>query len=211
MGATPVFIDRIDAAVDHVLDKIEGDIVLGIPLGIGKPNPFVNALYRRIKANPARKLRIITALSLEKPVGKSELEQHFLEPLVARLFKDYPDLDYVKDLRARALPPNIEVREFFMKTGDYLGNAAAQQGYISTNYTFVARDMDVQGMNVLAQAVAARGEGDALRLSLSSTPDIVLEVLERYAQQGKPLLKVAVINRQMPFMPCTAMSRATKV
>ena len=47
-----------------------------------------------------------------------------------------------------------------MKTGDYLGNSAAQQGYISTNYTFVARDMAVQGMNVMAQAVAARGEGD---------------------------------------------------
>ncbi len=197
----PLFIDSIEAAVDHVLDHIEGDIVLGIPLGIGKPNPWVNALYRRIKSNPARRLRIITALSLEKPVGKSELEAHFLAPLVERLFKDYPDLEYVKDLRSHGLPPNIEVREFFMKTGDYLGNAAAQQGYISTNYTFVVRDMDVQGMNVIAQAVAARGEGDGMRLSLSSNPDVTFEALERYALLGKPLLKVGVINRQMPFMP----------
>jgi len=197
----PLFIDRIDAAVDHVLDTVQGDIVLGLPLGIGKPNPFANALYRRIKANPARKLRIITALSLAKPAGHSELEQHFLDPLVERLFADYPDLEYVKDLRANALPPNIEVREFFMKTGDYLGNAVAQQGYISTNYTFVARDMGVQGMNVIAQAVAARGEGDELRLSLSSNPDVTFEVIERYAELGKPLLKVGVINRRMPFMP----------
>lgn len=197
----PLFIDRIDAAVDHVLDTVQGDIVLGLPLGIGKPNPFANALYRRVKANPARKLRIITALSLAKPVGHSELEQHFLDPLVERLFADYPDLEYVKDLRAHALPPNIEVREFFMKTGDYLGNAVAQQGYISTNYTFVARDMGVQGMNVIAQAVAARGEGEDLRLSLSSNPDVTFEVIERYAELGKPLLKVGVINRKMPFMP----------
>jgi acyl-CoA hydrolase len=197
----PLFIDRIDAAVDHVLDTVQGDIVLGLPLGIGKPNPFANALYRRIKANPARKLRIVTALSLAKPAGHSELEQHFLDPLVERLFADYPDLEYVKDLRANALPPNIEVREFFMKTGDYLGNAVAQQGYISTNYTFVARDMGVQGMNVIAQAVAARGEGDDLRLSLSSNPDVTFEVIERYAELGKPLLKVGVINRKMPFMP----------
>lgn len=200
-AAAPLFIDRIDAAVDHVLDTVSGDIVLGLPLGIGKPNPFANALYRRIKANPVRKLRIITALSLAKPAGHSELEQHFLEPLVERLFADYPDLEYVKDLRANALPPNIEVREFFMKTGDYLGNAVAQQGYISTNYTFVARDMGVQGMNVIAQAVAARGEGDELRLSLSSNPDVTFEVIERYAELGKPLLKVGVINRRMPFMP----------
>jgi acyl-CoA hydrolase len=197
----PLFIDSLEAAVDHVLDTIPGDIVLGIPLAVGKPNPFVNALYRRIKANPARKLRIITALSLIKPVGKSELEQHFLEPLVERVFADYPDLEYAVDLRAHALPPNIEVREFFMKTGDYIGNEAAQQNYISTNYTFVARDMAVQGMNVIAQAVGAQGEADDLRLSMSSNPDIVCEVVENMRAAGQPLLKVAVINRKMPFMP----------
>ena len=159
----PLFIDSIEAAVDHVLDRIPGKIVLGIPLAVGKPNPFVNALYKRIKANPVRQLRIVTALSLEKPVGKSELEQHFLEPLVARVFGDYPDLAYVKDLRGGGLPPNIEVCEFFMKTGDYLGNHSAQQNFISTNYTFVARDMAVQGMNVIAQAVGVKGDrrGDA--------------------------------------------------
>ena len=96
-----LFIDSIDAAVDHVLDTIRATSCSGIPLGIGKPNPFVNALYRRIKANPARRLRIVTALSLEKPVGKSDLERHFLEPLVERVFGDYPDLDYVKDSARR--------------------------------------------------------------------------------------------------------------
>jgi hypothetical protein len=112
MAHAPLFIDHLDAAVDHVQGTVAGDIVLGLPLGIGKPNPFANALYRRIKANPARRLVIITALSLGKPVGRSELERHFLAPLVERLFADYPDLDYVQDLRANALPPNIEVREF---------------------------------------------------------------------------------------------------
>ena len=196
----PLFISAIDAAVDHVLDRIPGDIVLGIPLGIGKPNPFVNALYRRIKGNPARRLRIVTALSLERPVGNSDLERHFLAPLVERVFADYPDLEYVKDLRGGKLPDNVEVCEFFMKTGDYLGNVAAQQNFIATNYTFVARDMGVQGMNVIAQAVAARGEGDGLRLSLSSNPDVTREVIEQYAQQGRALIKIGVINAEMPFM-----------
>lgn len=196
----PLCINQIEAAVGAVLDRISGPVVLGLPLGIGKPNPFVNALYRRIKANPARRLTIVTALSLEKPVGKSDLERHFLEPLVARVFGDYPDLDYVKDLRGAGLPANIEVHEFFMKTGDYLGNTAAQQHYISTNYTFVARDMLLQGMNVIAQAVAQRGEGDDWRLSLSSNPDVVTEVVERFAAAGMPLLKVGVVNAQMPYM-----------
>lgn len=194
-------IDSIEACVDHVLDTIAGDVVLGIPLGVGKPNPFVNALYRRIKANPSRRLRIITALSLEKPVGHSDLEKNFLEPLVERVFGDYPDLDYVKDSRSGHLPPNIEVREFFMKTGDYLGNSAAQRGYISTNYTFVARDMAVQGMNVVAQAVAAREGANGLRLSLSSNPDISHELISTMRAAGQPLMAIGVINQEMPFMP----------
>ncbi len=199
--ATPLFIDSIESSVDHVLDTIPGDIVLGIPLGVGKPNPFVNALYRRIKGNPARKLKIITALSLEKPVGHSELEQHFLEPLVERIFADYPDLEYVKALRTGTLPPNIEVNEFFMKTGDYLGNATAQLNYISTNYTFVARDMMLHGINVMAQAVAAKDGPDGMRLSLSSNPDVTLEVVDRMRHVGTPFITVAVVNDQMPFMP----------
>ena len=199
--AMPLFIDSIEAAVDHVLDTIKGDVVLGIPLGVGKPNPFVNALYHRIKANPARKLRIITVLSLEKPVGHSDLERHFLEPLAERIFADYPDLQYVKDSRAGTLPPNIEVCEFFMKTGDYLGNEAAQLSYISTNYTFVARDMMLQGINVMAQAVAAKDGPDGMRLSLSSNPDVSFEVLDRMRSAGTQLITVGVVNEQMPFMP----------
>ncbi|SFU87565.1 Acyl-CoA hydrolase [Polaromonas sp. YR568] len=210
--ASPLVIPTLAQAVEHVLTAIEGDIVLGLPLGIGKPNPFVNLLYRRIKAMGSdarpRRLKIITALSLEKPEGKSELEQNFLTPLVERVFKDYPDFDYVKDLRAGVLPAHIEVSEFFLKTGDYLGNERAQQAYIATNYTFVARDMGVLGVNVIAQAVAAREENGELTLSLSSNPDVTFELAERQAAQGKPLLKVGVVNRQMPFMPNHAVAPA---
>ncbi|MFY8043414.1 MAG: acetyl-CoA hydrolase, partial [Rhodoferax sp.] len=134
-------------------------------------------------------------------MGHSELESHFLGPLVARVFEDYPDLEYVKDSRAGTLPPNIEVREFFMKTGDYLGNETAQQAYISTNYTFVARDMVGQGMNVIAQAVASREVNGQTRLSLSSNPDITFEVLEKMRAAGQSILSVAVVNDAMPFMP----------
>ena len=194
-------INSLAAAVDYVLDTIHGPIVLGIPLGVGKPNPFVNALYQRIKESTGRELTIITALSLEKPVGHSDLERHFLAPLVERVFTDYPDLDYVKDSRAGHMPAHIKVREFFMKTGDYLGNEAAQQGYISTNYTFVARDMGVQGINVMAQAVAAQEDSGTLRLSLSSNPDVTREVVEQVRAAGHPFITVGVINRAMPFMP----------
>ena len=157
MANAPLFVDHIEAAVDHVLDTVAGDIVLGIPLGIGKPNPFVNALYRRIKGNPARRLRIVTALSLERPVGKTELEQNFLGPLVERVFKDYPDLDYVKDLRAHALPPNIEVNEFFFLAGSWLHSPQAQQNYIAANYTHAFNYLLARGVNVVKRHRKAQG------------------------------------------------------
>ena len=196
-----ITISKLEAGVDYVLNTVAGDIVLGIPLGVGKPNAFVNALYRRMKLHGQRRLHIVTALSLEKPVGHSDLEKHFLEPLVQRVFTDYPDLDYVKDARAGTLPPNITVAEFFMKTGDYLGNTQAQLNHISTNYTFAARDIVSQGINVMAQAVAVKEDGHAMRLSLSSNPDVTLELVEKMHAAGRALLLVGVLNRAMPFMP----------
>ena len=74
----PTPMRTIEATVDAILQRIGERIVLAIPLGIGKPNPLVNALYRRIKADPSLHLKILTALSLQRPVGHSDLERRFL-------------------------------------------------------------------------------------------------------------------------------------
>jgi len=198
----PNMFSSIDAAIDALIGRVGNRIVLAIPLGIGKPNPFVNALYRRVKESPALQMKILTALSFERPRGHSDLEQRFLGPFVERVFGDYPDLDYVADSRLGRLPPNIEVYEFFMKTGDYLDNPAAQQHYIYSNYSHVARDMLVHGVNVLAQAIAVDETGPARRYSLSSNPDVIIDVLALYrSQPGPGPVVVGAINRKMPFMP----------
>ncbi|MCV2348246.1 acetyl-CoA hydrolase/transferase C-terminal domain-containing protein [Paucibacter sp. Y2R2-4] len=197
----PRVLDSVERTVDQILQTVQGDIVMAIPLGIGKPNPLVNSLYRRIEANPSRRLKIFTALSLEKPKGSSELEAHFLAPLVDRVFEDYPDLDYVKALRSGTLPAHIEVHEFFMKTGDYLGHAAAQQGFVCTNYSFAVRDMMSHGINLLMQAVAARPGADGeMQYSLSCNPDLSFDLWERARALQQPLMTVAMVNRQLPFM-----------
>jgi acyl-CoA hydrolase len=204
-----LWLNSVADTVEQILQTVQGDLVMAIPLGLGKPNPLVNALYRRIAASPERRLKLFTALSLEKPQGKSSLEAHFLEPLVARVFADYPDLDYVKALRAGTLPANIEVHEFFMKTGDYLGNDAAQQAFICTNYSFAVRDMMSQGVNVIAQAVASRVGADGRpELSLSCNPDLTFDLIERMQAQRRPLLAVAMVNHELPFMPGSAVAPA---
>jgi acyl-CoA hydrolase len=198
----PNYFSSIDAAIDALIAHVGNRIVLAIPLAIGKPNPFVNALYRRVKESPALHLKILTALSFERPRGHSDLEQRFLGPFVERVFGDYPDLEYVADSRHGRLPPNIEIYEFFMKTGDYLDNPVAQQHYIYSNYSHVARDMVVHGVNVLAQAIAVDESGPATRYSLSSNPDVTIDLLALYRdhpEQGA--VSVGVVNRKMPFMP----------
>ncbi|MES2918338.1 MAG: acetyl-CoA hydrolase/transferase C-terminal domain-containing protein [Pseudomonadota bacterium] len=192
--------DRIDTCLDDLIAHTGPRITLGIPLGIGKPNPWVNALYQRAKADPLLSLHIFTALSLEKPKPHSDMEARFLGPFVERVFGNYPDLDYVTDRHSGMLPKNIEVTEFFYKSGEYLHNDYAQQHYLSSNYTHVARDMMVQGINVAAQVVAVRERDGKTEYSMSSNPDVSVDLIRMMRAAGRPLYVVLVVNREMPFM-----------
>src|SRR6266705_3377000 len=76
-------------------------------------NHIVNALFERAVADSSIKLTIFTALTLEKPRPKTELEARFINPIIDRLFGGYPDLTYAKALHQGRLPANVEVNEFF--------------------------------------------------------------------------------------------------
>lgn len=192
--------DRIDDCLDDLSTRIGPRLTLGIPLGVGKPNALVNALYERAQKNPGLKLRILTALSLEKPKAGSDMEERFLGPFAERVFGNYPDLDYVKDRHTGQLPKNVEVVEFFLKSGDYLHNDYAQQHYLSSNYTHVARDMLIQGVNVVAQAVAVRERGGRTEYSLSCNPDVTLDLMPLLKDCGWPVYRILVVNCELPFM-----------
>ncbi|MDE0854402.1 MAG: acetyl-CoA hydrolase, partial [Nevskia sp.] len=189
-----------DACVDAILDQLGKRIVLGTPLGIGKPNALLNALYRRAKADASIQLDLVTALCLNPPLGKSELEERFLAPVRERVWPGYPRLEYVDDLVARRLPPNVRVIEFYMQSGSQLHNPHSQRNYISSNYTHVARDMLGRGVNLLLQAVALREEGGRRRLSLSSNPDVSLPLLPLMRELQRPWLACGQINRELPWL-----------
>jgi acyl-CoA hydrolase len=179
-------------------------MVVGTPLAAGKPNHLLNTLYNRVKNNPELTLKIFTALTLDKPKGKSLLEKRFLEPMVERIFGDYPDLDYEQDRLAGKLPPNVEICEFYFPAGRYLHNDYAQQNYLCSNYTHVARDMMDAGVNVLLQMIS-KGQFEGRECySLSSNPDVTLDLArlmqKRYSDDGTPFVLVGQINQNLPFM-----------
>jgi acyl-CoA hydrolase len=192
--------DNADALADAIVRELNGNIVLGLPLGLGKANHIANGLYARAAADPAVSLRIFTALTLEKPPYRSELERRFLEPVIERLFGGYPELTYAKALRQGTLPRNIEISEFFLLAGRWLGVARAQQDYVSVNYTDAARLLAARGVNVAAQLVAKRGEGSAARYSLSCNTDVTLDVLKARARGDAKFLLVGQVNSELPFM-----------
>ena len=192
----------IERAVDDVLARLPVHIHLGLPLGLGKANRFVNVLYQRIKLLPERQLTIYTALSLGRPPLGDGLQRRFLEPFIERVFSDYIELDYLADLHRNSLPANIIVEQFFMQPGSLLNSPAAQQDYVSSNYSHAARDINASGLNLVAQLVARHPE-DAGRLSLSCNPDITLDLLPMIAKRraaGETILMLGQVHSDMPYM-----------
>lgn len=186
---------------DAVLRECGSRLVVGLPLGLGKANHIANALCERAAADSAIRLTIFTALTLEKPTSKSDLERRFIGPVIERLFGGYPDLDYAKWLHAGILPDNIEVAEFFFLAGKWLHNGYAQQHYIAANYTHAVAGMLTRGLNVVLQLVAKRVVNGEVRYSLSCNTDTTLDLLKARAEGKIDFKLIGQVNSELPFMP----------
>ncbi|MFB9264829.1 acetyl-CoA hydrolase/transferase C-terminal domain-containing protein [Bradyrhizobium erythrophlei] len=190
-----------EAIADDIIRDVGTDLVVGLPLGLGKANHIVNALYARAAADPDINLTLLSALTLEKPKPKNLLERRFIGPVIDRLFGGYPDLAYAEALHAGALPPNVKVIEFFFLAGRWLHQPFAQQHYISANYTHAVSYLLSRGLNVVTQLVAKRVVDGETRYSLSCNTDTTLEVL-RARKEGRASFRlIAQVNSELPFMP----------
>lgn len=198
---TQTFSSVADVA-DAIVAKVGKNVVLGLPLGIGKAVHIADALYRRAAADPSISLQIFTGLTLEKPAAHGELQRRFLEPIVDRLYREWPTPLYATALQARSLPPNVEVREFYLRPGAHLANPLVQRSYTSVNYSHVVRELIESGVNVVAQLVAARPSSPG-RVSLSSNPEITLDLLPLFDElraAGRRIAVAGQINRRLPYM-----------
>lgn len=198
--ARPLIHDDADILADRIVERLDGRIVLGLPLGLGKANRIANALYRRAAADPSISLDIYTALSLEPPSAGSDMERRFVEPLVERLYGRYERLAYVEALRRKELPDNVRISEFFLMAGRWLGVATMQRDYIAANYTHAARMLLDKGVNVIAQLVATREFDGETFYSLSCNSDITLDILPVLRGTDAPFVFVAETSAGLPFM-----------
>ncbi len=201
----PVRYTKPEECVEATLSRVGKHVVLGLPVAIGKPNGLVNSFVARALADPSIRLTIVTALSLRKPRGRSDLERRLVEPLSERVFGAFPELEYIRLIEQGRLPDNIEIVEFFLEPGAWLNSASLQQNYLSANYTHVARDALQRGLNVIAQLVARppAGEAPAGLLSLGANPDLTADLLPQIAQMrasGKPFALIGQIHSELPFM-----------
>jgi hypothetical protein len=190
-----------EAIAEDIIRDVGTDLVVGLPLGLGKANHIINALYARAAAHRAINLTIFSALTLEKPKPTSLLERRFVAPVIDRLFGGYPDLAYADALHANALPPNIRVIEFFFLAGRWLHVPFAQQHYISANYTHATSYLLARGLNVVPQLVARRVVDGVARYSLSCNTDTTLDILRARAEGRASFKLVGQVNSELPFMP----------
>jgi hypothetical protein len=190
-----------EAIVEDIIRDVGTNLVVGLPLGLGKANHIVNALYARAVADRTINLTFFSALTLEKPRPISLLERRFIAPVIERLFGGYPDLTYADALRANALPPNIRVIEFFFLAGRWLHVPFAQQHYISANYTQASSYLLARGLNVVTQLVAKRVVDGVARYSLSCNTDTTLDIMRARTEARASFKLIGQVNSELPFMP----------
>ena len=190
-----------EAIAEDIIRDVGSNLMVGLPLGLGKANHVINALYARAVVDRSINLTFFSALTLEKPRPASLLERRFIAPVIDRLFGAYPDLSYADALHAGALPPNIRVIEFFFLAGRWLYVPFAQQHYISANYTHASSYILAQGLNIVTQLVAKRVVDGVARYSLSCNTDTTLDILRARAEGRASFKLVAQVNSELPFMP----------
>jgi hypothetical protein len=197
----PKYFTDPEAIAEDIIRDVGSNLVVGLPLGLGKANHIINALYARAAADRSINLTFFSALTLEKPKPSNLLERRFITPVIERLFGAYPDLAYADALHAGALPPNIKVIEFFFLAGRWLHVPFAQQHYISANYTHASSYLLERGLNVVTQLVARRVVDGVTRYSLSCNTDTTLDVLRARAEGRASFRLIGQVNSELPFMP----------
>src|ERR1700677_3505484 len=75
-----------EAIAEDIIRDVGTNLVVGLPLSLGKANHIINALYARAAADRAINLTFFSALTLERAESSDFLERRFISPVIDRLF-----------------------------------------------------------------------------------------------------------------------------
>jgi acyl-CoA hydrolase len=192
--------------VDDLLARVGKTIVLGLPIGLGKSIHVANALFERAIDDREISLSIFTGLILAPPEPSRGIEARLMEPIVERLYGSWPRQLYADAMQRGELPPNIEIREFYLRPGAFLDNPLVQQNYSSINYSRVVAELLQLGVNVIGQLVAPAPQTPG-KYSLSCNPEVTLDLLPHFAaarRAGHPVAMIGQVNASLPYMPGAA-------
>lgn len=187
---------------DQIIERLGPRLVVGAPLGLGKANRILDALYKRALSDPEIHLVVHTALGLVPPRSTSALEARLRDPINDRLYGDYVAPRVILDLHGDDLPDNVVVHSFFFQTGAMLGSARGRRDRINANYSDVERRVGELELDVFVQMIAP-GETRDDPLSLSCNPDLTLEVIEHFERRrdlGDDVMMCAEVNRNLPWI-----------
>ncbi len=81
-----------EAIAEDIIRDVGTNLVVGLPLGLGKANHIINALYAR-GGRPLDQAHSVSGADAGKAAALELLEQRFINPVIDRLFGGYPDLD----------------------------------------------------------------------------------------------------------------------
>ena len=138
------------------------------------------------------------------PRDRALSRKRFIEPLAARIFGNYPELDYLQAVRTGAMPPNVRVIEFFFEPGSLL-NSRARAVALSVG------ELHARG----ARAAGARRQRDRARgrqahwwaasprsasAATPMSPSICMPELAKLRAAGQPVVMLGQVHREMPFM-----------
>ena len=200
-GGPPVRFQDPDQLADAIVSRVGKRIVLALPLGLGKANHIANALYARAAADPSIHLRIFTALTLERPRPRNELERRFTGPLSDRLFGGYPDLAYAAAQRERTAAAEHRGRRILLPGRQPAERRRPRSRTTSrpTTPTRWATCSTAASMSSRSSSPSGRSTATSA-LSLSCNPDITLDLLAARRDGRCDFVFAGQVNSELPFM-----------
>ena len=193
----------VEKCVDEAISEVGKNIVIFVPIAVGRSTIVVNEFYRRAKNDKSINLVLYSGLPLHTPSGKNELEKRIIAPIVERIYGNYPNQEYFRDGQMGCLPDNVEMREMYFPAGACIGKPDFQKTYVSSNYTHVARDVMACGCNVAVPMLAKRLIDGVAKYSLGSSADatvIAIKELNKKRMNGQKVAIIGHVNNEMPFM-----------